>query len=120
VDELRLSDPVARRVGRFFADLMVTLAEDGVGGAESAEAIGRLWQTRANDGGPAGLELDAEALVHGIGAVAVALADDLVAVRRAAGSPDLTSADVWQEVVRALDPERLDDAGAGGGVIDLS
>jgi hypothetical protein len=97
-------------VGRFFADLMATLAEDGVGGAESAEAIGRLWQARA--GGPAGLELDAETLVHGIGAVAVALAAELVAARRAAGSPDLMPADVWQEVVRALEPERLDGVGS--------
>jgi hypothetical protein len=120
VDELRLSDPVARRVGRFFADLMVTLAEDGVGGAESAEAIGALWRTRSHEDGPAGLELDAGTLVHGIGAIAVALADDLVAARRAAGSPDLVPADVWREVVRALDPEGLDDAGSGGGVIDLS
>jgi hypothetical protein len=119
VDDLRLADPVARRVGRFFADLMVTLAEGGVGGAESAEAIGRLWQSRAHAAGPAGLELDAETLVHGIGAVAVALADELVAARRAAGSPDLMPADVWHEVVRALDPEPLDDA-ASGGVIDLS
>ncbi len=120
MDELRLSDPVARRVGRFFADLMVTLAEDGIGGTESAEAIGRLWRTQAHEGGPGRLELDAETLVHGIGAVAVALADDLVAARRAAGSPDLMPADVWQEVVLALDPEGLDDAGSGGGVIDLS
>jgi hypothetical protein len=120
VDELRLSDPVARRLGRFFADLMVTLAEDGVGGAESAEAIGTLWQTQTptNRVGPAGFELDAETLVHGIGAVAIALADELVAVRRAAGAPDLTATDVWQEVARALDQGRLDDVGADE-VIDL-
>jgi hypothetical protein len=120
VDELRLSDPVAQRLGRFFADLMVTLAEDGACGAESAAAVRALWQSRTSGGGPASLELDAETLVHGIGAVAVALAEELVAARRDAGAIDVTLTDVWSEVVRALEPVRLDDVGSGGGVIDLS
>ena len=106
-------------ISRFFADLMVTLAKDGAGGAESAAAISTLWQARTNHTGLAGVELDAETLVHGIGAVAIALAGELVAVRRAAGAPDLTHADVWQEIAQALDPERLHDVGSSGGVIDL-
>jgi hypothetical protein len=119
VDELGLSDPVAQRLGRFFADLMVTLAEDGVAGAESADAVRALWQSRTSAGVPATLELDAEILVHGIGAVAVALAEEVVAARRAAGIPDVTLTDVWLDVVLALTPERLDDVESGGG-IDLS
>ena len=111
MDELQLSDPVARRVARFFADLMVTLADDGAGAAESADAISTLWSTRTSGAGPAGLELDAETLVHGLGAVAIALADQLVAIRRSAGAGDLTSVDVWAEVARALEPERLQDTG---------
>ena len=42
VDELRLSDPVTRRLDRFFADLMVTLTEDGVGGDEAVNAVRAL------------------------------------------------------------------------------
>ena len=119
MDELRLSDPVARRVGRFFADVMVTLAEDGVGGAESADAIRALWQSRTAGDGPATLELDAETLVHGIGAVAIGLAEELVAARRAAGTADVTLMDVWLEVVGALEVVGLDDVGSDGDVVDL-
>ena len=118
MDELRLADPVARRVGRFFADLMVTLAEDGVDGAESADAVRALWHSRTSGEGPAILELDAETLVHGIGAVAVALAEELVTARRDSGGTDVTLTDVWSEVLRALEPARLDDVGSGGGVVD--
>jgi hypothetical protein len=113
VDELRLADPVARRVGRFFADLMVTLADDGTDPAESAEAISALWRSSAPEGGPSDLDLDAESLVHGVGAVAIALADELVAARRAAGAVHVTAADVWVEVALALEPERVDDTADG-------
>jgi hypothetical protein len=119
VDELRLSDPVARRLGRFFADLMAALAEDGVGGAESADAIRALWQSRATANGPATHEPDPAALVHGIGAVAIGLADELVAARRAAGTADATLMDVWLEVVGALEVVCLDDVGSDGDVVDL-
>ena len=43
--------------------------------------------------------------MHGIGAVAVALAEEV--------------ADVWLEVVSALEPQRRDDVGSGSGAIDL-
>lgn len=119
MDDLCLADPFARRLGRFFADLMVTLAEDGVGGAESAEAVRDLWQSRTAGGGPGSPEVDAETVVHGIGAVAVALAEEVVAARRAAGASDVTVMDVWLEVRRALEPEGLDDVGSGSGVSDL-
>jgi hypothetical protein len=119
VDELRLSDPVARRLGQFFADLMVTLTEDGVGGDEAADAVRALWQSRTVGDGPASTELDAATLVHGIGAVAVALAEEVVAARRVTGATDVTVTDVWLEVGRALEPERLDDIGSGSGAIDL-
>ena len=57
--------------------------------------------------------------MHGIGAVAVALAEEVVAARRAAGATDLTITDVWLEVVGALEPERLGDVGSGSRAIDL-
>ena len=97
---------------------MVTLAEDGAGGAEAADAVRALWRA----GRPATAwqpELDAATLVHGIGAVAVALAEEVVAARRAAGATELTVTDVWLEVVGALEPERLGDVGSGSSVIDL-
>ena len=119
MDKLCLSDPVAQRLGRFFADLMVTLAEDGMGGAESADSVRALWRTWPSGEGPASLDQDADTLVHGIGAVAVALAEEVVAARRAAGAADVTVTDVWLEVGRALEPELLDDVGSGNGVIDL-
>jgi hypothetical protein len=119
VDDLRLSDPVARRLGRFFADLMVTLAEDDVGGADSADAIRALWQSGTSGEGTATLELDAETLVHGIGAVAIGLAEELVAARRAAGTADVTLMAVWLEVASALDEVCLDEVESDGDVVDL-
>ena len=119
MDELRLSDPIAQQLGRFFADLMVTLAEDGVGGGEATDAVRALWQSRTSGDAPAGPELDAATLVHGIGAVAVALAEEVVAARRAAGTTDVTVTGVRLEVVGALQPARLDDVGSGSGAIDL-
>ena len=119
MDELGLSDPVARRLGRFFADLMVTLSEDGVGGDVAADAVRALWQRRTSGDAAASPELDAATLVHGIGAVAVALAEEVVAARRVAGGTDLTVTDVWLEVGRALGAERLGDIGSGSRVIDL-
>ena len=78
--------PSPDRLGRFFADLMVTLSEDGVGGDDAADAVRALWQSRTPGDAAASPELDAATLVHGIGAVAVALAEEVVAARRAAGS----------------------------------
>ena len=88
-------------------------------GPESADTVRALWQSRTSGDGPASLELDAETLVHGIGAVAAALAEEVVAARRVAGATDVTVTDVWLEVGRALEPEWLDDVGSGSGVIDL-
>ncbi len=119
MDQLRLSDPVALRLGRFFADLMVTLADDGVRGAEAADAMRTLWESWTSGDGPATPELDAATLVHGIGAVAVALAEEVVAARRAAGATDTIVTDVWLEVVGALEPARPGDIRFGSGVIDL-
>ena len=119
MDELHVSDPVARRLGCFFADLMVTLAEDGVQGVQAAEAVRVLWQARASVGGTAGLEMDVETVVHGLAAVAAALADEVVATRRATGSPDVSLADVWLELVCALDQKGPGAAGSLSGGVDL-
>ena len=98
---------------------MVTLAEDEVGGDEATDAVRALWQSRTSGDAPASPELDAPTVVHGIGAIAVALAEEVVAARRAAGATDVTVTDVWLEVVGALQPARLGDVGSGSGTIDL-
>jgi hypothetical protein len=92
------SDPVARRLGRFFADLMVTLAEEGTDGAEAPDAVGVLWRDRRSRRRPG---------------------EEAVAARRAAGTTDVTVTDVWLEVAGALQPARLDDVGSGSGAIGL-
>jgi hypothetical protein len=77
----------APRVGRFFVDLMLTLAEERVSGPESAELVAAVWRRTAT--GPVdrtGLD-EPEILVRGLAVVAAALADRLVAERRAAGDP---------------------------------
>ena len=119
MDKLCLSDPVAQRVGRLFADLMMTLAEDGMAGAESADTVRALWRSRPSGEGLANLDQDPETLVHGIGAVALALAGEVVAARRAAGATDVTTTDVWLEVVGALEPERLGDVDSSSRAIEL-
>ena len=76
MDELLLSDPTARRVARFFADLMLTILGDDhsqrVPPAEAAESISSLWGSQAVAGDPAGTEQRAVTLVHGVGALAIA------------------------------------------------
>jgi hypothetical protein len=104
VDDLHLSDADAQRLGRFFADLMLTLAEDGVAGTESAEAMRTLWHPTPGRPSPAHLDLGAETLVHGLGGVAVALAGQLVVERQASGHPGASVSEVWREVGSALSP----------------
>jgi hypothetical protein len=104
VDDLHLSDADAQRLGRFFADLMLTLAEDGVAGTESAEAMRTLWHATPGHPSPAQLDLGAETLVHGLGGVAVALAGQLVVERQASGHPGASVSEVWREVGSALSP----------------
>ena len=114
MDDLHLSDADAQRLGRFFADLMLTLAEDGVAGTEAAEAMRTLWQ--ATSGGPslAHLDLGAETLVHGLGGVAVALAAQLVLERQACGHPGASVSEVWREVGSAMTATSpLDEPGTG-------
>jgi hypothetical protein len=115
VDELALVDADAQRVARFFADLMLTLAEGGVGGAESAEAVRALWHATSEQVDVTGMELDPQALVHGLVAVAAAIAGQLAAERGAVGAPGASVVAVWQEVGRALDPADSDGVGSGNG-----
>jgi hypothetical protein len=98
-DESEHPDPGPARVGRFFVDLMLTLSEDQLGGRESADLVGALWRrTAVAHRAGCRLESDPEMLVRGLAAVAAALADRLVAERRAAGRTDTTLAQVWSEV----------------------
>src|SRR4051794_23189231 len=103
MDDLQLSDPTAQRVARFCADLMLTLAEDGVAGAACAEALSELWHGAGGQVRPAHDGLDVATAVHGLGAVAAALAGQLALERRATGRTGATPAEVWHEVGRALD-----------------
>jgi hypothetical protein len=120
MDELHIPDADAQRLGRFFADVMATLAEDGVEGAESAAAARALWGATQGEQSPRRLDLGSETLVHGLAAVAVALARELVAVRRAAGAAGSSLADVWRDVGRALEPTARPEAESGVGAIDLT
>jgi hypothetical protein len=120
MDEQHISDVHAQRVGRFFADLMTTLAEDGVEGAESAAAARALWHATQGEQNPRRLDLDPETLVHGLATVTVALAGELVAARRAAGASGTSIADVWRDVRRALEPTACAEAELGTGAIDLT
>ena len=113
MDDLTLLDAEAQRVARFFADLMITMAEGGVEGAASAEAVRALWGATSQHSGP-GSQLDTEVLVHGLSAVAAALAGQLALERSAAGAPGAGLAEVWHEVGRALDAAD-DDGGVGLG-----
>jgi hypothetical protein len=120
MNELPISDAHTQRLGRFFADLMATLAEDGVEGAESAAAARALWHATQGEQNPRRLDLDSETLVHGLATVSVALAGELVAARRAAGAAGASIADVWRDVRRALEPTACPEADAGTGAIDLT
>jgi hypothetical protein len=100
MSELEIWKPDAGRLARLFVDLMLTLAEDGVGDIEAVDTISSLWAPRPD--GEAHLEMTRETLVHGLGAVSVALARVLVAEREASGRPDASVAAVWREVEVAL------------------
>ena len=104
---------------RPYADGRLGIAEDGIVGAEAADAVRALWQSRTSGNGAASPELDPATLVHGFGAVAVTLAEEVVAARRATGTTDVTVTDVWLEVVGALEPARLADVDSGSGAIEL-
>ena len=120
MDDVRLSDAGAHRLARFVADLMATLADDGVVGAESAEAASALWHPTPGHASPAGQDLDTATLVHGLIGVSAALVAQLVTERRAAGYDAATSAEVWREVGVALDTAGLDDEETSTGTLDLA
>ena len=120
MDELHIPDAQAQRLGRFFADLMATLAEDGVEGADSAAGARALWHATQGEQSPRRVDLDSETLVHGLAAVAVALAQELVAARRAAVAPGSSLAEVWRDVERALEPTAYPEAESAAGAIDLT
>src|SRR3954454_2984891 len=120
MDELPLGDPTAQRLARFFADLMLTLGEDGVGGEEAAEARAGLWHSDPGHVGRGGADLDLRTVVHGLGAVAAALAGQLAVERRATGRACATAAEVWDEVGRALDSRAPYDSAPGNGTVHLT
>ena len=118
IDDVRLSDADAQRLARFVADLMATLANDGVAGPESAQAISALWYATPSPVRHAGLDIDAATLVHGLTGVSAALVAQLVTERRANGRAGATSAAVWREVAAALDTADDDSEGSATGTLD--
>jgi hypothetical protein len=116
MDEAHPHDQDALQVGRLFADLMLTLAEDGVRGAE-AVALTTPLATALQDLDPT-LEPDlqrrltAETTVAGLTLVSGMLAEMLVAERRDRGQSGTSLAAVWTELLAALEPPqplRLDE-----------
>jgi len=110
--ELELANTDATRLARLFIDLMLTLAEDGVGDIDAVDTISSLWAPRA-DGAPP-LDMTPEALVHGLGAISVALARSLAAEREASGHPGASVAAVWREVEAALPDPTIDGQRTSG------
>jgi hypothetical protein len=108
MDPVHLSDPDAQKVARFFADLMLTLAEGDVDGAESVELVRTLWRGTPDQLPAGSLDVDADTLLQAFGGVAAALAHQLAAERRASGRVDASTAEVWREVEAVLS-----DAGSG-------
>jgi len=98
-------DPEVVRVGRLFADLMLTLAEDGVGGAEAVTLTAPLsaaLQTLDLTAEPVRPpRLCPEGTVAGLTMVCGLLADQLVAERRARGQASCL-ATVWSELLADL------------------
>ena len=99
-------DPEVVRVGRLFADLMLTLAEDGVGGAEAvtltaplSAALQAIDLTSEPVKAP---RLCPESTVAGLTMVCGLLAEQLVAERRARGQASCL-ATVWSEVLADLE-----------------
>ena len=109
MDDVWPADAGAHLVALFFTDLMLTMAEGGVEGTDAALAVRALWHSTQGSASRMSSDLDAETLVHGLGAVAAALADQVVTDRRIAGSSDASVADVWQEVARSFEDAGLGD-----------
>jgi len=98
-------DPEVVRVGRLFADLMLTLAEDGIGGAEAVTLTAPLsaalqaHDLKAEPAKPP--RLCPESTVAGLTMVCGLLADQLVAERRARGQAGCLVT-VWSELLNDL------------------
>ena len=107
-------DPDAVRVGRLFADLMLTLAEDGVRGAEAVALttpLSTALQTIDLTADPVQRpRLRAETTVAGLTMVCGLLADQLVAERRERGQASCL-ATVWTELLEAMPPPGCDATG---------
>ena len=99
-------DPEVVRVGRLFADLMLTLAEDGVGGAEAVtltaplSAALQVHDLTAEPARPP--RLCPASTVAGLTMVCGLLAEQLVAERRARGQASCL-ATVWGELLADLE-----------------
>lgn len=100
-------DPQTVRAGRLFADLMLTLAEDDVRGAEAVALTAPLsaaLQTIDLTTEPAqGPRLCPDSTVAGLTMVCGLLAEQLVAERRERGQQTCL-ATVWGEVLAAMQP----------------
>jgi hypothetical protein len=106
MDEPHPHDEDALQVGRLFADLMLTLAEDGVRGAEAVALTTPLATALQSVEPPAEpgqrRRICAETTVAGLTLVSGLLADKLVAERRERGQQGSCLTAVWTELVAAM------------------
>jgi hypothetical protein len=107
----------AARAERFFVDMMITLAEDQIAGAEAVEMLRPLWaDPESSLGGETRLTMDAEAMLTAWARIAGAMAQLLADERRANGRPDSSVTDVWRQLQIAVDPtDDADPAAPGDG-----
>ncbi|MGZ4608669.1 MAG: hypothetical protein ACXV4A_04775 [Actinomycetes bacterium] len=99
-------EPHLQRAVRFVADLMGTLAEGDVHGAEAAAQLAGLWAARA----PSAIsDLDTETLLAAFVCVASTLAQMLATERHDAGRSDACSVAVWRDLAPAWEPGATPD-----------
>jgi hypothetical protein len=106
----------AVRATRFYVDLMVTLSEDDIHGAEAIDLLRPLWGNRpaaATGGTPPETEVDAKLTAWAT--IAEAMAEMVAAERRNSGRADSSLADVWRDLQLAMTQNDEADEGADGG-----
>jgi hypothetical protein len=108
----------AARAQRFFVDMMITLTEDRIAGAEAVEMLRPLWADpeATKGGGEHRLKIGADAMLTAWARIAEAMAQLLADERRESGRTDSSVTDVWRQLQIAMDPtDDADPAAPGDG-----
>jgi hypothetical protein len=103
-----MDDPTAHegeslRATRFYVDLMLTLSEDDVHGAEAVDLLRSLWdgqQSVPTIGASSVPDVDAKLTAWAT--IAEALAKMVAAERRDSGRADCSLSDVWRDLQLAI------------------